>query len=150
MTEFQAFKSSIAGLIWITVFTMHSASQTSAADLSITVRGGQPTTGQMLIGVFNSSQSFLDSAVVSIISPVGSDGSTNDNLSLSPGTYAVAVTYDVNGNEQMDRGALGLPAEPYGFSNNARGLLGPPSFAKSAFRLLPEGGTITITLEPVD
>lgn len=52
---------------------------------------------------------------------------------LPPGRYAVAVFHDENGNRKLDRHMLGYPTEAYGFSNNARGRLGPPTFAQAAF-----------------
>ena len=45
-----------------------------------------------------------------------------------PGTYAIAVYHDANSNRSFDRNAVGLPAEGYGFSNNAATLFGLPSF----------------------
>jgi uncharacterized protein (DUF2141 family) len=37
---------------------------------------------------------------------------------LPPGTYAVAVVHDENGNGQLDKNFLGIPSEGYGVSNN--------------------------------
>lgn len=53
---------------------------------------------------------------------------------LPSGEYAVAVFADSNGNGKLDRNFCGIPTEPYGFSRVARGLMGPPDFAKAAFR----------------
>ena len=41
---------------------------------------------------------------------------------------AITVFHDVNKNEKLDTNFFGLPIEPYGFSKDARGLLGPPDF----------------------
>ncbi len=49
-----------------------------------------------------------------------------------PGTYALAVYHDANSNKKLDIGALG-PTEAYGFSNNPRILLSPPSYTKAKF-----------------
>lgn len=53
---------------------------------------------------------------------------------LSPGRYAVAAYQDLNGNGSLDRSKLGLPLEPFGFSNDA-GRSGRPSFVSAAFVL---------------
>jgi len=45
---------------------------------------------------------------------------------------AVAVFQDIDGNGSLSRNTMGAPTEPYGFSNNARGLLGPPAFEQAA------------------
>jgi uncharacterized protein (DUF2141 family) len=47
---------------------------------------------------------------------------------LDPGQYAIILFHDENGNGKLDTNALGVPSEPYGFSNNVRGFLGPPTF----------------------
>jgi uncharacterized protein (DUF2141 family) len=48
---------------------------------------------------------------------------------VAPGAYAVEVYHDENANQRLDTGGLlGLPVEGYGFSNNARIRMGPPSF----------------------
>jgi len=46
----------------------------------------------------------------------------------SLGTYAVAVYHDANSNRHLDRTAIGLPAEGFGFSNNPHVFLGMPAW----------------------
>lgn len=50
------------------------------------------------------------------------------------GTLAIAFIHDENGNGVLDKNFFGIPVEGYGFSNNARGSMGPPAFEKAAFR----------------
>lgn len=54
---------------------------------------------------------------------------------VSPGTYAVSVLHDENGNGRMDTNALGLPKEGVGASNNPGSILGPPGFEDAKFTL---------------
>lgn len=54
---------------------------------------------------------------------------------LAPGTYAVKVIHDIDLNGRIDKNWLGIPTEPYGFSNNVHGNFGPPSFKEAAFTL---------------
>jgi uncharacterized protein (DUF2141 family) len=58
---------------------------------------------------------------------------------IHEGTYGVSAFHDQNENGKLDTNFLGMPIEDYCASNNARGVLGPPSFddAKFSFR----GGT---------
>lgn len=121
-----------------------------AAELIVKIKGGRPSSGQMLIGAFDKAESFLEIAASSANAPVGANGQAQASLNLDPGKYAIAVTYDLNRNGQMDRSLFGFPTEPFGFSRNARAILGPPKFAKAAFVLSPRGGAITITLDTVD
>ena len=52
---------------------------------------------------------------------------------MPPGTYAASGFLDTNDNEKLDFNLVGAPTEPYGFSRDARGLFGSPSFADAAF-----------------
>ena len=54
---------------------------------------------------------------------------------LPKGMYTLAVFHDVNGNGKLDKNYLGIPTEPYGFSNNARGMFGPPSEKDQLFTI---------------
>jgi uncharacterized protein (DUF2141 family) len=47
-----------------------------------------------------------------------------------PGTYALAVYHDADGSRSFNRNMIGLPAEGYGFSNNAPAIFGLPSFRR--------------------
>ena len=51
------------------------------------------------------------------------------------GSYSIKAFHDENGNSRLDKDFLGMPTERYGFSNNARGRFGPPTFASAAFTL---------------
>jgi uncharacterized protein (DUF2141 family) len=56
---------------------------------------------------------------------------------IPPGEYAIKAFHDVNGNGEMDFTMIGLPKEPYGFSNSAMGTFGPPSFKQASFPVAP-------------
>ncbi len=51
------------------------------------------------------------------------------------GKYAVSYIHDENSNDELDAGMMGIPKEGYGFSNDARGFMGPPSFKDQIFEL---------------
>jgi uncharacterized protein (DUF2141 family) len=51
------------------------------------------------------------------------------------GTWAVLVYQDENGNGELDRNFIGIPKENYGFSRNAAGKFGPPSFDEAAIEV---------------
>ena len=65
---------------------------------------------------------------------------------LPPGTYAVSVYEDLNGNHKLDHNIIGIPREPVGASNNPKGRFGPPRFADCVFELGRTGATITINI----
>jgi uncharacterized protein (DUF2141 family) len=63
-----------------------------------------------------------------------------------PGRYAVRLFQDVDGDGEMATGMLGMPAEPFGFSNDAPLQFGPPSFEDAAFEVGADGAATTVTL----
>ena len=67
-------------------------------------------------------------------------------LAPSAGRYALVLYHDENNDELFNRTRLGLPSEGFGFSNNVRPLLGPPSL-KSVLFDVPEGeSTVRVRL----
>ncbi len=52
---------------------------------------------------------------------------------LPAGEYAVRMFHDVNSDGQMNANAFGMPTEPFAFSNNAVGTMGPAPWSKAKF-----------------
>ncbi len=104
------------------------------SPVEVTVAGLRSGEGAVRIALFDSEDGFTERplrwVVVEAVHP-----NVTWFTHLAPGTYALAVIHDRNGNERLDTGLFGIPREPYGFSNGARGLFGPPSFADAAFRV---------------
>lgn len=65
---------------------------------------------------------------------------------LPPGTYAVSVYEDLNGNHKLDHNFLGIPTEPVGASNNPRPHFGPPGFGECSFHIDTVNQSIFITI----
>lgn len=63
---------------------------------------------------------------------------------LSPGKYAFKYFHDENNNKELDTYWFKAPKEGYGFSNNAKGPFGPPSFKKTIFEIKNDT-TVTCT-----
>ena len=62
------------------------------------------------------------------------------------GRYEVAVYQDLNGDHRFNRTALGLPAEPYGLSNDPPNLMGLPTFRSVQFAVHAGDNTLHIPL----
>ncbi len=63
---------------------------------------------------------------------------------LPAGTYAISILHDENNDQKMNKTFLGLPKEGYGFSNNAIGAFGPPSYSRASFR--HGGNALTVVI----
>lgn len=55
--------------------------------------------------------------------------------SIVAGEYAVIVIHDLNDNQDLDTNFIGIPSEPYGFSNNPSTTFGPPDFEEASFKM---------------
>jgi uncharacterized protein (DUF2141 family) len=58
---------------------------------------------------------------------------------LAPGTYALAVIHDENGNARLDT-FMGMPREGFGFSRNPGIGFGPPRFRSTSFTVTVGAG----------
>jgi len=70
---------------------------------------------------------FLEQAVKGTLTITAED--------LPPGEYAIRIMHDVNSNDELDANFVGMPTEPYAFSNNARGMFGPATWEDARFVL---------------
>jgi uncharacterized protein (DUF2141 family) len=52
---------------------------------------------------------------------------------------AIKLFQDLNGTGRLAKNFLRIPTEPYAFSNNARGSMGPPEFSTAAFDVSATG-----------
>lgn len=118
--------------------------------LTIDVRLTPEAHGELAYLIFDSSSGFpgdpgkaVRHEFVSI--PAGAH-ELRINAELPPGTYAVSVYEDLNGNHKLDHNWLGIPREPVGVSNNPPSRMGPPRFNECAFRLAGAAHTVSITL----
>jgi len=65
---------------------------------------------------------------------------------LEPGEYGVGLFHDLDDDGELDSNFVGMPTEPYGFSNNARAPFGPPAYDKITFTF--DGQDMTLTILP--
>lgn len=63
-----------------------------------------------------------------------------------PAYYAIAIYHDVNSDHDFNRTIIGMPAEGFGFSNNAPTRVGLPSFESVRFRAGPGTTQVPISM----
>ncbi len=105
------------------------------ARLSIEVTNVMASRGTVHVGLYDAQTPFpaegLDLATTT--SPASGPNVVATFDDVPYGAYAVAVFQDLNGNGRLDT-TLGIPREPFGFSNKASvGLAGTPSFTRASF-----------------
>ena len=122
------------------------AQSTGQATVIVKVTGLRSEKGQVRIAVFNSSEKWLgEQPVYSSTINVDSQSVTWKIYDVPYGDYGIAVFHDENKNGKMDKNFLGIPLEPYGFSNNVRVTFGPPKWEKSKF--VVKGSTTEVSIE---
>ena len=67
-----------------------------------------------------------------------------DFAAIPPATYALIVIHDENRNGKLDTNWMGVPAEGYGFSSDAKATLSAPSFSAAKFQY--GGGALDLTI----
>ena len=121
----------------------------SSADLALSVAGIANEKGNVMIAVFDKAATFRDAgAAVAAIRIRARRGVVKVILpNLPAGTYAVSAFHDENGDQKLDMNMLGMPTEGYGFSKDARGVMGPPSFEEAAVKAANGVNAVSINLE---
>ncbi|MET0520049.1 MAG: DUF2141 domain-containing protein [Burkholderiaceae bacterium] len=118
------------------------AAPARAADLILDVRGLGSAQGEVMVAVFGDAESWLRKPVAVARQPAAGqkDGVLSLTLKdLPPGALALSVFHDLNGNGRLDRNLMGIPQEPFAFSNDAVGQFGPPRFEQARFEPNPAG-----------
>ena len=118
----------------------------AAADLQVEVRGLAGETGTVNVGLFDRAASFPKQTVAGERVPAATKPAVVVFRNLAPGEYAVSAFHDANSNGTLDKNLLGMPTEKYGFSRDAAGNMGPPSFDAAKITFGTENQTIVINL----
>ena len=103
-----------------------------------------------MVALHNSAESYKggeDSAIAKTRTMVVSQKVQVVFTNLSYGWYGVSLYHDENSNGEMDKNAMGIPKEAYGFSNNAKGFFGKPAYKKVKFELNSTEKQIVIKLD---
>lgn len=113
--------------------------------ITLKVKGMKNTKGIIRAFLFNSKSSYLKEEILEETQSINSSKEVILNFKNMPkGTYSIFVYHDENNDNKMDENWLGIPTEDYGFSNNARGTMGPPDFEESKFEF--DGQSIVLSI----
>jgi uncharacterized protein (DUF2141 family) len=128
------------------MFAAAPAAAQSAADsrIVLTFETGART-GAVMIALFDSEAAYTGGAPVAQVAIPASGPVVATFENLPAGDYAVRAFHDVNGDGQMNTNPFGMPTEPFAFSNNAVGNMGPARWDRARFVVSGET-TQTITI----
>lgn len=110
--------------------------------LTVEITGLRTNSGTVMIQLYDTDQKLIKETTGNIAVTM----CTVTFNAIPTGTYAVQYYHDENDNNEMDTGMFGKPEEGYGYSNNARGFMGPADFEDQLFEINKD---LKISLETV-
>jgi uncharacterized protein (DUF2141 family) len=116
-----------------------------AAPVTITLNFATAApTGKVMVALFNSQAAYGGGAPVAVAAVDVAAGEHSATFAdLPAGDYAAKMYHDVDGDGRMNTNPFGLPTEPYAFSNNAVGNMGPAGWDRAHFAA---SGAVTQTI----
>lgn len=114
------------------------------AGLTVEVSGVANDKGQLVVAVCD--EASFHAACPHVVARQAAAKLTVHVDRIRPGRYAVMLFHDENGNGSFDKSVDGVPLEGYGYSRNARGQSGPPTFEQAAIDVKAGMAPISIAL----
>ena len=123
--------------------------QDAGSTLSISFTGIEEKEGAIMGAVFNSEDAYngKGAPVRQIMIPADKVEIATLFEGLAPGTYAIKSFHDVDGDMKMTTNPYGTPIEPFAFSNNAVGNMGPAKWADAKFEVKPGANAHSIIIK---
>jgi len=133
--------------ILLFVLALSTVVESENPELTITINNIEALKGRIRIGVFNKSENFLkrEAAIKHYYITIKNATETITITDLPKGDYGFSMFHDKNSDDEFNRNFLGIPKEPYGFSNNVKPTFSAPSYEECKFSLL-EDRTIEVAL----
>ena len=122
----------------------------STGKLVVNISGFPSSDGFAMVALNNSEESYKGgeaAAIAKTKTMVVDQKAQVVFTSLPYGWYGISLYHDENSNGEMDKNAMGIPKEAYGFSNNAKGFFGKPAYKKVKFELNSAEKQIAIKLD---
>ena len=129
-------------------FLASPAFSESSSNVLIEVSGFKNTRGTLNCRLFTKAADFPDGeGILTIRVPIAGQNTSCSFPNIEPGSYAIAVVHDENGNGKLDKNFVGVPSEGYGVSNNKTYALSAPKWNESTFTLSTnESKTLKVNL----
>ena len=122
---------------YLMVLVAPIAAELHADTLSISIKNIQSDEGNIALQVFSNAEQYKGAAqpIIALRLTAEALKGSFTIVDLPPGFYGARVMHDLNDNGELDANFVGLPKEPYGFSNNATPNFGPPKWDDIRFQL---------------
>ncbi len=145
MTRFRNLIVAIA----LTVPAIATASPEAPASLELAFNGIESQQGMIMVAIFASEDAYNGKGAPAKVTGVPATAASVKTMvdGLPAGRYAAKIFHDVDGDGQMGVNPFGMPTEPFAFSNDAKGEMGPASWAAAAFDVKAGANTHAISIK---
>ena len=131
---FPALRAALAAAFSIVLLAPVVEAQEKGATLRLEVSSFRNTKGTLNCRLFSRASTFPDGdGIKTVRVSIQGPKATCSFEDLAPGTYAVAVVHDENGNGRLDKNFFGVPSEGYGVSKNHTYAMSSPKWDESKF-----------------
>ena len=121
-------------------------------EVQVEINGVEKHEGSLVVRLYDSKKAWLKDAAHEASVELDS-GNTSSvvtvPMTVPSGDYAVHVYHDLDGNGKMKTNFIGIPKEPTGVSNDAKGKMGPPKFKDAVLTVGTDPTTIPINLTKI-
>ncbi len=117
-----------------------------AAEIFVTVQNVRNGDGSIRLVLFDDPERFpMGGWTMEVAVPARTGETIAVFEGIEPDTYAMIAYHDEDDDSNLDT-FLRIPREGFGFSNDAKVKLGPPTFGEASFVVEIEGARLTISI----
>lgn len=129
--------------------TSSHADEATTCDLHVEIVGLESDRGELIVALFAEADAFDQSGppLSAEHTKIADREASAEFTALPCNHYAIKVFHDENVNGTLDTNFVGYPSESFGFSNDAMGTFGPPSFDDARFETRPPRHQLTIHMK---
>ena len=113
--------AAITAIMFLSAFcfaeTQANSTNSETCKVSISITNIKEADGTIIMSIHDSDKSFSKKIPLKTLKLSPEVPSVLCTLNLAPGEYAFCVYHDTNSNGQLDTNLVGIPKEPFGFSN---------------------------------
>lgn len=119
------------------------------ASVTVVVNGIDSNEGSIQIALFSTRADFPDQKPYKTYkySLKASEDVKVTFEDIPYGEYAVAVYHDMNENDKLDKNLVGIPKEPYGFSNNHNPKFSRPDYDEAKVEIRQASQTLNVKID---
>ena len=133
-----------------TISARSAETRKNSGCINLKIKNIKTDKGMIYLAFYKVPSTFLKKGAESFslpLTPGAKEVQSTEICDLEPGIYAMAVMQDLDSSGDMKFNILGMPREPYGFSNEVHPYFRAPHFKECSFYVEPgEVKTVSVNL----